>query len=314
MKRSLAGVILALLCALAFAACGASDGTKSEPEARTGTVDLAVYVGSAPLARDWETFNLAIAPRVVDYQLWYSDFNEPIIKEGAAKQAEDQGAALLIGWKPTTTMKEVAEGGADKEIEAAITAVKAYKGPLIIRLAWEPNGNWYPYGFGYETAAEYIEGWKYVVDKFAEAEVSNVEWCWNVSNYDEFDKTVTDPSPYYPGDSYVDILGIDGYSVPEFPTTPEEIFQPTLEILEELSGLKVFICETGASPDEEGHDKSAWFTELGEWIEGTERIWALGYFNVEWEGGDDTIDSSDADPGAREAFSAVVNDSPFAKQ
>lgn len=65
------------------------------------------------------------------------------------------------------------------------------------------NGNWY--GYSGDPAA-YIAAWRHIWTVFADLRVTNVTWVWcpnlTPANWDA----------YYPGNRYVDVIGVDGFS------------------------------------------------------------------------------------------------------
>lgn len=76
----------------------------------------------------------------------------------------------------------------------------------IVRLGWEMNGNWYAWSA--RTPSQFAACWRRV-HTAAESAAPALRWDWNVNR---------GPSPLgidarraYPGDRYVDIVGIDSY-------------------------------------------------------------------------------------------------------
>jgi beta-mannanase len=73
------------------------------------------------------------------------------------------------------------------------------------------NGNWYPWASGVNgnTSASFIAMWRHVHDIFAKEGASNVRWIWS-PNVDFAGATPLES--LYPGDAYVDWVGLDGYN------------------------------------------------------------------------------------------------------
>ena len=59
-----------------------------------------------------------------------------------------------------------------------------------------------------ETPSTYVAMWQHVVNYFRNAGVTNVKWVW-APNVDDGTGTM---AAYYPGDGYVDDVGLDGYN------------------------------------------------------------------------------------------------------
>ena len=112
-------------------------------------------------------------------------------------------------------LKGVPLGQYDWYLDDWIAGLKKFRTPVFIRLSHEMNGRWFPYSQGYTknpnavTAEDYVKYWRYVVDRFRKAGVTNVAWVWCINgDY----RGETPRKLYWPGDGYVDWLGIDVYS------------------------------------------------------------------------------------------------------
>lgn len=83
----------------------------------------------------------------------------------------------------------------------------------VIRFAWEENGNWYPWSIiSAGGVADFEAGWARAVTKIragAGAQAANILFNYSLSGLDSY---AGDPlTVTYPGDAYVDILGLDIY-------------------------------------------------------------------------------------------------------
>jgi beta-mannanase len=75
------------------------------------------------------------------------------------------------------------------------------------------NGSWEPYSYlsnSSQTSTNFIAAWRHMHDLAVAARATNVTWVWcpNVDMNNSF-------TPYgdlYPGDSYVDWTGLDGFN------------------------------------------------------------------------------------------------------
>ena len=121
-----------------------------------------------------------------------------------------------MDWSNHATSPSIAgllRGEYDWYIDEWIDGIKEFADPIFIRLSHEMDGDWYPYSEGYpgatHTAEDFVEYWKYVVDRFRAADVDNVAWVWSP---DGTRQGVRDWVDYYPGDEYVDWLGLSVYS------------------------------------------------------------------------------------------------------
>jgi hypothetical protein len=108
----------------------------------------------------------------------------------------------------------------------------------------------------------------------------------------------------YPGDRYVDWVGLDGFNWAlrgEW-NSFTDIFDNSYEELAELTDRPMIIAETGSS--ESGGDKAEWLTSaLSSEIPRMPRIRAIVFFDDRFEDLDSRVDSS---PEALRAFRSAV--------
>ncbi len=106
--------------------------------------------------------------------------------------------------------------------------------PIIFRPYHEMNGSWFWWGEGNCTAEEYKRLWKETFDILRdEYNVHNVLYAYSVNTF----QTRSEYLKYYPGDEYVDILGVDIYqhgTVDDFVNA----LHTDLKILSEISNEK----------------------------------------------------------------------------
>lgn len=118
---------------------------------------------------------------------------------GAERSLIEAEGALHIGYEPLKGLDQVTEGTV-REYAKELGALKI---PIFLRYASEMNGQWAPWN---GNPSKYIEKWKMVHDIF-EQEAPNVAMVWSPAEVpiNEIDK-------YYPGDNYVDWVGMSIYS------------------------------------------------------------------------------------------------------
>jgi len=183
------------------------------------------------------------SPRILSY---YSTFTQPFAS-AFATEAASNGATVLVQWQPRgTTSAAIASGADDAYIHKFAQAVLSDNWQVIISYGQEMNGNWYSWGMGGtdgSSAATYIAAYRHIVSIFREEGVNNVTWLWdpNVS-YGGSPKLST----LYPGDAYVDWVGLDGYySTPA--TTFTTLFTPSVTELRTFTSKPLLIAESGVT-------------------------------------------------------------------
>ena len=80
------------------------------------------------------------------------------------------------------------------------------QGSSIIRIGWEFNGDWFPWGTTSATAAQFVTYWQQIVSTMRSVSGANFRFEWNPTRGGSVNL-----ANYYPGDAYVDIIGMDVY-------------------------------------------------------------------------------------------------------
>jgi mannan endo-1,4-beta-mannosidase len=200
----------------------------------------------------------------------------------------------------------IARGAHDARIRRWAAAARDWNRLLLLRFAPEMNGTWNPWsvGIGGTTSKTFVAAWRRVYELFESEGAHNVEWVW-APNVDF--PGATPLRSVYPGDHYVDWVGIDGYNWGRSRRSArwqsfDEIFGPTLAQLRRLTTKPIMLAETAST--EVGGDKAAWISDFFRSLERNRDIRAFVWFNYSKET-DWRIQSSEA---ARSAFARGVAD------
>lgn len=217
---------------------------------------------------------------------------------------------VLMGLGSGVTLEEIAKGEHDTAIEAWGKAAKEWKRPFFFAPWWEMNGSWYAWG----RNPSFVAAWRRFHDLVVGQGATNVTWMW-VTNGIWFDPK-SDPEEWYPGEAYVDWVGIDSYNwglnpaQPDRWISPERAFTPTLERIEEFSTKPVYINETASS--DVGGNKADWIEELlSTYIPGHPRIRGFSWFNWDLPGkvGGQADWSIESSTSAQQAFRKAIQSS-----
>lgn len=244
-----------------------------------------------------DAFETAAGKQVSLYVYYQSFAFDPNFNAVAASSLRAQGITPMVTWEPwdpsvgstnqpAYSLKAIASGAHDAYISRWASQVRDWGHPLWLRFAHEMNGNWYPWAAGVNgnSAADYVAAWRHVHDLFSLAGASNVTWVWS-PNVVAPGFTALDQ--LYPGDAYVDRLGLDGYNwgtTQSWGSTwqsPAEVFGASLAILRQLSSLPVVIAETASA--EAGGDKAEWIRQFFVLMEQNPAVQAFVWFNFNKE-------------------------------
>jgi hypothetical protein len=206
--------------------------------------------------------------------VYYSTWGEPL-QVGFALQAAQEGAVTLVQIDTgTASLAAVAAGQYDSYLRSYASEVKNYGRPVILSFDHEMNGDWYFWGYRHWSPATFVAAWRHVVTVFREQGASNVTWMWTINVFNALGRHVAAPAPWWPGRSYVDWVGIDGYY--NSPSVGfDALFGPTIADARMLTHDPILIAETGAS---QSAGQSAKITEIFAGIR-TFQLLGLVYFD-----------------------------------
>lgn len=240
----------------------------------------------------------------------YLAFGYPFDSVGAAN-AYDAGAMMMIQWEPVGySLTGIGEGRYDNYITTFAKTVRSVDLPVVISFGHEMNGGWYSWGSSGNTAASFVAAWRHIHDLFAKVGATNVIWLWDAN------VTYTDPDvplePLYPGDSYVDWVGLTGYYHQNTGeggrTTFETLFTPSADQIRTFTDKPLLIAETAAAP---GPLKAAEIRDLFTTIAAHDDLIGAVWFNYDKSGENETNWTFDSDPAAAAEFTRVAGQAPF---
>jgi mannan endo-1,4-beta-mannosidase len=201
------------------------------------------------------------------------------------------GADPIITWEPwcwtddrsPAVVQSVLSGALDDYASRWADEIRDWASTVYVRFAHEFNGDWYPWTPTFGTSARaYVEAWRRLHDIFADRGAGNVNWVWapsaiGASNFRD----------WYPGDDYVDVLGIDGYNWGASHRStrwaaPEELFGDPLDALRAVSADKpILISEVGCA--ESGGCKADWIARFMQLVVDARDVMGFVWFEHEKE-------------------------------
>ena len=205
---------------------------------------LGVYEPGAPRSyAPFVTFGKAMN-HPPNLAIYYSGWEEPFQRTFAAAAAAN-GATPVVQIDPDgVTMNAIADGSYDHYLISYAEAVHAWGENVIIGFGHEVNGYWYSWGYRHMSPAVFVAAWRHIVSLFRAEGDFNVTWLWTI-NIIGLHAGIPSPAPWWPGNSYVTWVGIDGYYVRPF-WRFASLFGPTIKVVRELTIDPILISETGA--------------------------------------------------------------------
>ncbi len=219
---------------------------------------------------------VGVTPSVV---MWYQDWAHSTgFDTTGMATVSSRGLMPMITWQPfdytlgvsqpNYSLAKIASGTYDAYITQWAQGAKAYGKPFYLRFAHEMNGDWYPWGYNVNGNArgQYIAAWQHVYTLFQQAGVTNARWVWspNVAGKGKKGGTATSAfSAFYPGDAYVNWVGMDGYNWGTSQNWSSwqslaTVFGATYGTLSKMTTKPMMIAETASA--EAGGNKASWIT------------------------------------------------------
>lgn len=179
-----------------------------------GETDLGVYVGAnepALVGRYQEWLGHPIA-RVLDYlgdESWSQIESPTWWTSGWGASAWRHRMIYSVPMLPATggSIEIGARGGYDSHFRMlAQTLVSAGQGDVVVRPGWEANGAWYRWSAASDPLA-YVDYFRHIVTAMRRVSGAQFRFDWSIS----MGSAAVAASVIYPGDSYVDYIGMDVY-------------------------------------------------------------------------------------------------------
>lgn len=207
---------------------------------------------------------------------------------------------LLIFWENTGfSLDNIIAGKYDSYLRNFSSGAQQYGCPVMISLFHEMNGDWDTWDgpVGTNSAAKIISAWRHVHDLVT---ASNVKWAWAINNVSVPDTAANKPGNYYPGDAYVDYVGVDGFNSTDEWNSFADTFDPSIALLEAYH-KPIYIFSMGAMASSK---KAAWIADgLGSHVKTYKNFAGWVWFNQNGVDGNWSVDS---DPASLAAFIAAI--------
>jgi beta-mannanase len=217
---------------------------------------------------DAATFESLVGAKMNLQALFIHWGNENAFPTQFGPTVRDQNKTLVIFWESDDynldvsqetayTYSKILAGNFDSYIKQFAADAKSYGGPVILVPFDEMNGNWSAWSgtLNGNSASQEIAAYRYLRNFFTAD--TNVKFAWDVNNDSVPDISGNQISDYYPGDQYVDYLGVDGFNFDSPWQTWSSVFSSSLNTLKAYP-KPIYIFSTASS---QGTQKAAWITQ-----------------------------------------------------
>ena len=179
----------------------------------------------------------------------------------------------VVFWQPAGAASQhasILRGDHDAYIDQWARDAADWGGTVLVRFAWEQNWGmpWGP-GKGTNTAASYISMWRYVVGRVRPVAPRVLFWwCPNNTPVSTIDDT-------WPGDRFVDRVGVDGYAWKDPLIQAGRLYGPAIKKIRNLTRKPFIVGEFAAAAGTTG--RVAWFRNTVEWFNSQGIVSALWF-------------------------------------
>ena len=184
----------------------------------------------------------------------------------------DKNALPMISWEPWASnfaqsdslpelknekniLKYIKNGHFDNYVERFATYLKSFNKPVFLRFAHEFDNPYYPWSkTGGNTPDDFKAAWKHIYKIFQDCGADNVVWVWNPW-------TTENMKHYFPGNEYVDWIGITGLNYGIYNENKQwhsfqSLYSPFHEEIKKFTDKPVMISEFGSL--KQGGNQAVW--------------------------------------------------------
>lgn len=231
---------------------------------------------------------------------------------------------------PVYSFTALVEGEYDSDLRNWMRDAALVPGPLLVEFGTEMNGNWFPwsgYALGGRSTAEYgdptlhdgpelfVDAYRHLVDIAREEGADNLVWFLHYNLLPAPIRPWNSYAAYYPGDEYVDWIGISVYGaqLPDSTATPAStLFLRHYDVLRAAAPQKpLAVLEFGSHGDATADD---WMHDFFDTVEDSRYdVSAIALWHSNWVNRDGTKSHLriDADSDALRVYRERVGTSRY---
>lgn len=175
-------------------------------------------------------------------------------------------------------LKRIITGEYDNYWQEWARLAKAFDQTVILRFGFEMNGDWFAWG---QQPEDFIAAWRRVYSIVRGAGAEKVRFMFSPNVEWDSNKPLTSIELYYPGDAYVDLLGLDGYNFGDSHSewhqwqSYSEVFEESIAKISQWP-QPLYLAEIGCA---DGPRKAEWIEDFLKRLERDPRLSGFIYFN-----------------------------------
>lgn len=284
---SILSAFFSMACLLFLLALHSAQAAANEPRKEWGVYQI--HRGAENFGRGLREQSELLGA-VPDYVLFFQDLS---FRRGfpleSVKACYELGVTPVISqelweWRhrhsdDDTWLTRINRGDFDAQWRDWARGAKLFGHRVILRFGFEMNGDWFDWG---QQPEAFITAWRHVHQIVREeAGASNVEFMFSPNVEWDAYKPLTEIERYYPGEDYVQVLGLDGYNFGDAHSqwhswqSYAEVFEDSIEIMAQWPH-PLLLAEIGSA---EGPRKAYWLQDFLDTVDEDPRVSGFIYFN-----------------------------------
>lgn len=309
---------------------GVYPGGKSGAEDDITAADVTSYETAAGKATAWVSFA-------------HNWFENRLFPAGTAEMIRDRGSVPYIRLmlrssteqnkaEPVFKLSSLLRGSFDNDLRAWGRAARNFATPLIVEFGPEMNASWFSWngsyngggrtsGYGDPALADgperFRDAYRRIITIMREAGATNITWVFHANAEDVPNTTWNRFENYYPGDTFIDWIGVSAFGAQTPQATTWPVFRDLMDTayprLAAMAADKpIIVSEFGVTSNSTLGSAATWATDAwtdlkaGRWP----RIIGASWWNESWQ--NDTNPAHDTkmrlqdDTALRTAFATEV--------
>lgn len=233
---------------------------------------------------------------IISFYLAWSDEGLEEFPDNLLNNISNKNAIPMITWEPWASQissidsipelqeekkifEHISNGTFDSYIKTFAGKLADFKIPVFLRFAHEFDNPSYPWSqTGLNTSEEFKAAWKHVYEIFQQEGAGNVAFVWNPWKSERMKE-------YYPGDQYVDWIGVTALNYgslnpDKIEHSFKDLYKPFRDELKTFTSKPVMLAEFGSVKF--GGTQEKWIAEAMETVKNEfQEIGAVVFFSSE---------------------------------
>ena len=232
------------------------------------------------------------------------------------------------------TLDNIINGIFDEKLGKWAEDAKETGIPILLEFGTEMNGNWFSWSgaqngggtlTGYKDPMQpdgperFKDAYKHIVDIFRRVGATNITWFIHYADYSWPNEPWNKKKNYYPGDEYVDWIGVSVYG----PLAPSEKWMEFPDIMNDIyrelaslsSSKPIAVLEFGVMEDYPSKSKAEWIRNALRSLKNGKfpSVKAISYWHSSWKRNDGSIVNLklDSSPQVLEVYRKEIMSSIF---